>query len=166
MLQPGTGGRSVLIFSARFDTLNPDKFQMSFNASKSAFQWYAKQVYAGQFFSFSFKIFCISAVYLLWHGFSAFLIKRGCVGIWQKKTGPLTTWSFIKRFISGSVRSETCNTVIVIRQLWLPTSGMFYGFIIDATNTPFLQGSSGRSPRGFTAFSSNRENPLIYLFYQ
>ena len=38
MLQTGTGGRSVLIFSARLDALNPDKFQVSFNASKSAFQ--------------------------------------------------------------------------------------------------------------------------------
>ena len=75
------------------------------------------------------------------------LIRRGCVGIWQKKTGPLTTWSFIKRFTSGSVRSEACNTVIVIRQLWLPTSGMFHDFVTDATNTPFPQGSGGRSPK-------------------
>ena len=94
------------------------------------------------------------------------LIRRGCVGIWQKKTGPLTTWWFIKWFTSGSVRSEACNTVIVIRQLWLPTSGRFYDFITEATNTPFPQGSGGRSPKSFSAISSNRENPPIYLFYQ
>ena len=167
MLQTGTGGRSALIFSARLDTLNPDHFKWVLMPQSQLFSDVQNKFMQDCSSPFPLK-------YFVFQGFISYdmasvhsgLIRRGCVGMWQEKTGPLTTWSFIKRFTSGSVRSEACNTVTLIRQLWLPTSGRFYDFITEATSTPFPQGSSGRSPKSFTAISSNRENPPVYLFYQ
>ena len=121
MLQTGTGGRSALIFSARLNTLNPDNFKWVLMPQSQLFSDVQNKFMQDCSSPFPLK-------YFVFQGFISYdmasvhsgLIRRGCVGMWQEKTGPLTTWSFIKRFTSGSVRSEAWNTVTAIRQLCCP----------------------------------------------